>query len=500
MKTPVEGKNIVIIGSGIGGLSTGILLSILNYNVTIVEKNPLPGGLMRSYRRSGIDCSVGVHYVGALGEDEPLGIIFRLLGISVNDLFERMGQDGVIDRYIFDDYIFDLPTSIDAYEKNLKTAFPGDTAAIDAIMKNLREIARRMLDPSFLLNQGDPFQNIEYFNSMGEYLQQLNASDCLQNVLAVPAQLIGVPLAECPIIFHHMVLASYLFSCWRLKESGAKMADIFAGRFRQLGGKLILNDGAGKIMLESGKVAGLHLNSGKSLMANAIVVAVHPKALLTFLAPEALKISYRQRISTLKETDGVVVVQVSVDGQAHPEMTHNIYRLEAGEKGILNNGVFYQLRRGNADVANLLSIITKSLYGEWSKWENTISGRRGKDYEDKKLSIAHDLLRQADKVFGNIKDAKIIDVFTPLTLRDYVNCAEGSCYGVMRSSRQMLKIASLNNVPLSGLYLAGQNVVAPGVLGSILGSFDAVRRIVGAERFVHEIKSMTLAKTKCTSG
>ena len=54
---------------------------------------------MRSYRRSGIDCSVGVHYVGALGEDEPLGKIFHLLGISVNDLFERMGQDGVIDRY-----------------------------------------------------------------------------------------------------------------------------------------------------------------------------------------------------------------------------------------------------------------------------------------------------------------------------------------------------------------------------------------------------------------
>ncbi|MEQ8214374.1 MAG: FAD/NAD(P)-binding protein, partial [Smithellaceae bacterium] len=69
MKKTVDGKNIVIIGSGIGGLSTGILLSILNYNVTIVEKNPLPGGLMRSYRRSGINCPVGVHYTGALGND-----------------------------------------------------------------------------------------------------------------------------------------------------------------------------------------------------------------------------------------------------------------------------------------------------------------------------------------------------------------------------------------------------------------------------------------------
>ena len=124
MKNPVEGKNIVIIGSGIGGLSAGILLSLLNFQVTIVEKNPLPGGLMRSYRRAGIDCPVGVHYVGALGENEPLGKMFHVLGIPVDELFARMGQEGIIDRYIFDDFTFDLPTSIDAFEKNLQKLFP----------------------------------------------------------------------------------------------------------------------------------------------------------------------------------------------------------------------------------------------------------------------------------------------------------------------------------------------------------------------------------------
>jgi all-trans-retinol 13,14-reductase len=489
MKNTVEGKNIVIIGSGIGGLSTGILLSILNYNVTIVEKNPLPGGLMRSYRRSGMDCPVGVHYVGALGDDEPLGKIFRLLGISVSDLFERMGQNGVIDRYIFDDFIFDLPTGIDDYEKNLKTAFPNDTAAIDIIMKNLREFARFMLDPSFLYNQGDLFRNIEYFNSMGEYLQKLNASDDLRAVLAVPAQLIGVPMVECPVIFHHMVLAGYLFSSWRLKESGSKMADTFVQRFTELGGKLILNDGGEKIFLKSGKVTGLQLESGNSLPADAVVAAVHPKTVLSLLAPDALKDSYRQRVLSLRETDGVIVIQVSVNAQAHQEMSHNIYRLEAIEQGTLNNGVFYQLRRGNVDGINLLSIITKSSYSEWSKWENTTSGKRGRDYEEKKLNIAQDLLRGADEILGNLQNPKVMDVFTPLTLRDHVNCPEGSCYGLMRSTRQLLKIASLNKVPLSGLYLAGQNVVAPGVLGTILGSFNAVSKIAGSEQLAKELQS-----------
>jgi all-trans-retinol 13,14-reductase len=455
--------------------------------VTIVEKNPLPGGLMRSYRRSGIDCPVGVHYVGALGENEPLGKMFHVLGITVDELFTPMGQEGFIDRYIFDDLIFDLPTSIDAMEKNLRSTFPEDTAALDIIMKNLREISRRMTDPSFLLNQGDPFQNMEYYQSMGELLDTLQTSARLRAVLSVPCNLIGVPLNDCPVIFHHMVLASYLFSSWRLKESGSKMTEVFVRRFQELGGSLILNNGVKKISLAEGKVAGVILESEANLPADAVIAAIHPKILLELLEANALRPSYRQRILGLKETDGVVAVQISVDAAAHPEINHNIYRLHRDENGIIKDGVFYQLRGGNSPGINLLSIITRSLYNEWSQWENTVSGKRGKDYEEKKMSIADSLLQKAREIFGNLKDARVLDVYTPLTIRDYVNCPEGACYGILRSSRQLLKVISLNNVPIPGLCLAGQNALAPGVLGCLMGSFNSARQIIGAEKFAAEI-------------
>ena len=488
MKNNAEGKNVVIIGAGVGGLSTGILLSLLDYSVTIVEKNPLSGGLMRSYRRGGIDCPVGVHYVSALGANEPLGKMFRILGIPVEELFYRMEQGGIIDRYVFDDFVFDLPVSMDAFEKSLRNTFPADTTSLDVILKNLREIAGQMLDSAFLLNQGDPFQNMDFFQPMGELLDKLEVSAGLRAVLAVPCQLIGVQLADCPVIFHHMVLAGYLFSSWRLKDNGSKMADIFTRRFGELGGKLIFNDGCEKIILDEGKVTGVKLNSGIALSANTVVATVHPKILLDLLDPDALKSSYRQRILNLKETDGVLAVQISVDALAHSEVGHNIYHLCTDEKGMIQDGIFYQLRQGNDKGKNLVSIITRSLYSEWNKWENTISGRRGKDYEEKKLSLGQDLLQKANEIFGTLKNARILDVFTPLTLRDYVNCPEGSCYGVLRSSGQLLKVASLSKVPILGLFLAGQNAMAPGVLGTILGSFNASRQIIGDERFAAEIK------------
>lgn len=488
MRNPVEGKKIVIIGSGIGGLSTGILLSLLNFPVTVVEKNPLPGGLMRSYNRTGFDCPVGVHYVGALGKDEPVGIMFRALGIPVEELFSPLGQEGIIDRYIFDDLTFDLPTNLEGLEKNLRDSFPQDGKALDVIMKNLRDISRGMMEPSFVINQGDPFQTMDYFHPMGEVLDSLDASAGLRAVLSVPCNLIGVPLNDCPVIFHHMVLASFLFSSWKLKESGSKMTDVFVHRLKELGGTLILNNAVKKISLAEGRVNSVMLESGTVLPADVVVAAVHPKLLLKLLDENALRESYRRRIRTLKETESVIAVQVCVDKVAHPEINHNIYRLHRDESGMILDGVFYQVRGSHVPGANLFSIITKSLYGEWSSWENTTSGKRGKDYEAKKLGIASSLLKKAEEVFGDLKDARILDVYTPLTIRDYVSAPEGACYGIMRSSRQLLKAISLNNVPVAGFYLAGQNALAPGVMGCLLGALNAVRQIIGPERFAKEIK------------
>ncbi len=486
MRNPVEGKNVVVVGAGVGGLSAGILLSLLDYHVTVVDKNREPGGLMRSYLRRGVDCPVGVHYVGALGPSEPLGKMFRVLGISVENLFYRMGDESVTDRYVFDDFVFDLPVGIDAYEKNLRKAFPLDSDALNVLMKNLREIAGTMMTPSFFLNSGDPFQHMDHFRPMGELLDGLQASPRLRAVLAVPCQLIGVQLNDCPVIFHHMVVAGYLFSSWRLKDGGSRMADAFAARFAELGGDLILNQSVRKINLQSGKAAGVRMDSGVELPADAVVAAIHPKILLGLLEDNALRASVRERISTLEETEGVIAVQASVDACAHPEINHNIYRLHCDEHGFIEDGIFYQIRCGNDQGSNLLSIITRSLYSEWSPWKNTLTGRRGAAYEEKKLAMARDLLHKASEIFGPLKNARILDVFTPLTLRDYGNCPEGSCYGVLRSTRQLLKIASLANLPIGGLCLAGQNAMAPGVLGSIMGSFNVVRQFIGDQRFAGE--------------
>jgi len=64
---PERPYDALVIGSGIGGLTTGALLSELGWRVAVLEQHYTAGGATHSYDRAGYDWDVGVHYIGDMG-------------------------------------------------------------------------------------------------------------------------------------------------------------------------------------------------------------------------------------------------------------------------------------------------------------------------------------------------------------------------------------------------------------------------------------------------
>jgi len=493
MKTNASSlKDVLIIGSGIGGLTTAIILSKLGYHVTVIEKNRLPGGLTRSYTRSGIECSIGVHYLGSLDEGQILRKFFDYFDVTSKIPVERMGQNGVqkgiIDRYLFNNGFiksgtFDFPEGFDAYEHNLKCTFPKEHKQISAIMKPMRQAAEKLHSLDLLYATQNDLLLLDQSKTLGEILTKLNCSPGLKSVLGVPSCWIGVPAEECPAFYHNMALVSYLSSSWRLKCSGSHMADVFAERLKSLGGSIIQSDKVKEILVDSRVVKGVRLKSGRVLNAPLVIGAVHPKVVLDMLPDGAVKPSYRKRISNLKNTFGIFCVHAEIDAAYHEEIPYNIFKVDTDKYGNIPDIKFYQIRKSEKSGKNLLSILTSGKSDLWSKWEDKKTGRRGKDYLEEKDKHSLQLIDEAQEILGPFKGLKILDAYTPLTLRDWVNSPEGSAYGVLRSSSQLLAAALLNRTSVKGLFLAGQNVVAPGVIGTIMGSFKTVKTIIGSEQF-----------------
>jgi phytoene dehydrogenase-like protein len=486
-------NKVLIIGSGIGGLSAGIILAKLGFAVTVVEKNRQPGGMMRSYVRQGVHCNVGLHYLGALDEGQVLRRCFDYLGVTADLPLVRMGTDGPIDRYLFTDKglgidSFDVPAGFEAYEANLRAAFPGQQQQITALMTMLRRSASQFDQLDFLYSDKPPQSWFEQAEPLGAVFDRLGCSPGLRAVFGLPSVLIGVPPAVCPQFYHTMTLASYLISAWRLTSNGAHMADVCARRLLSLGGQVRTGDAVARIRTADGGVRGVTLASGETIDADLVIGAIHPKEIVGLLAPEHVKPSYRRRVQGLTDTHGMMAVHALVPASQHPAFAHNLFAIDTDAVGDTRDLIYVQLRPSERPDQNLLSLITSGHENLWEPWRQTRTGQRGDEYLQAKTDFAHRLIAQAEKITGPLGGVRLLDVSTPLTIRDWVNSPNGSAYGVMRSTEQLLSAALLNRSSVRGLFLAGQSVMSPGVLGTIIGSLATVQFIVGPERFRQEVR------------
>lgn len=473
---------VVVIGAGLAGLSSAILLARQGVAVTLIERQPLPGGLLRSYRRAGVDCPVGVHYFGAAGEGEILRQMFDLLGITEGLRLTPLGAQGVLERYIFDDLVFDLPPSLEAFGQALLEQCPGEEAAVTRLLTVLGEMGRslRLGNDGRLL--GSPFAFGAAESSLEEFLVKLGCSPGLRQILTVHGFWAGVSMDRCPAYLVLATLASLLQSAWELGCSGAAMADLLVEQARYHGVEMISGQAACGIVVDQGRVVGVRLDSGRTLSCDKMVAAIHPKLVLEMLPGDALPSDYRRGLMELPETSAAVMVHTLLPGQLHQPPGFHIFRVHRA-KEMHVAGLFLQLKPGSSPEHSHLTLIGGSSYHLWEKWGDSRSGRRGPEYLAAKEAVAEGLLKEAAAVLGPLGGPIPVDIATPLTLRDWAASPQGALYGLQRSIPMDLRYAVLTRMPLRSLILVGQNAIAPGLLGVMLGVLRGVGEVVGRNPF-----------------
>ena len=92
--------DVVIIGSGLGGLACGAILSKNGYKVCVLEKNKQIGGCLQTFTRDRTIFDSGVHYVGGLLPGQNMHQIFKYLGIMDKLNLKRLDME-CFDRIAF---------------------------------------------------------------------------------------------------------------------------------------------------------------------------------------------------------------------------------------------------------------------------------------------------------------------------------------------------------------------------------------------------------------
>ena len=131
----------VVIGSGIGGLTTAALLSEQGWKVCVLEQHYTAGGYTHSYDRNGYEWDVGVHYIGDVGARTRTRMMFDFI---TGSKLKWAPMDNEYDRFFIGDRVFSAIAGKQAFRENLFNSFPNEEKAIDQYLDLLNQVGKGM--------------------------------------------------------------------------------------------------------------------------------------------------------------------------------------------------------------------------------------------------------------------------------------------------------------------------------------------------------------------
>ncbi|WP_258188327.1 phytoene desaturase family protein [Candidatus Hakubella thermalkaliphila] len=148
-----KGENeydVIIIGSGLGGLTCGSLLSKRGYKVLVLEQHYRVGGYCSSFQRRGFVFNTSVEDVSGLWEKGPLTYLLRELGLKKEDLFVRNKT-----KYIFKDREIDIPNELEDFLNLLSDLFPDEKEKIHQFFAGAKKAYEEC--PTLIKNQDEGY-------------------------------------------------------------------------------------------------------------------------------------------------------------------------------------------------------------------------------------------------------------------------------------------------------------------------------------------------------
>jgi len=121
-------QDVVIIGSGFGGLACAHMLAKSGRGVVVLESHWQPGGCLQSYKRKGHAFDTGMHYIGGLDEGQTLHEVFQQLGL-LKLPWHRLDREG-FDQITIDGRTFRFAEGFDRFVDTLTADFPHQREAL----------------------------------------------------------------------------------------------------------------------------------------------------------------------------------------------------------------------------------------------------------------------------------------------------------------------------------------------------------------------------------
>ena len=494
--TPQMKSDVIIIGSGLGGLVCARLLAERGLRVVVLERHSVAGGCLQSYRRRGVTFDTGLHYVGGLAEGQRLRGIFERLGL-MRLPWQRLDPQG-FDLVTIAGETFPFVEGYRNFADALAGRFPREREALNKYVA--------LMERADHLSLGDPeVQTLCAVNAY-DYLCETFHDPLLIDVLAGNALKTEVRRESLPLFsFLH---ASFVGGgAWRLQGCGSDIVDTLVSGIKANGGTVITGAQVEELTETDGLITVARCANGETYEAATFISDIHPQQTFALMKDsKRLSRLFRRRIDVLENTTGMFTVSLVTDGSI-PYFNHNkfIYRqanvwespsVGAGPVPARNHvgagpvparltidRVMVSCSSANVGAGPVparltIDLLTPVPFSLFAPWADSRLGHRPDGYTQLNKQLADQCIALAETVLPGLK-AAIVNCYTstPLTWRDYTLTPQGSAYGLRKDSRQPLMTMLSPRTPIPNLLLTGQNLMLHGLEGVTMTALQTCEAI-----------------------
>ncbi len=505
---PAMDCDCVVIGSGIGGLTSAVALARAGMRVIVLEQHYLPGGWTHSFTLDGYSFSPGVHYIGDLADGHGLSHILEGLGVAGHLAFAELDPDG-FDHVLVAGDRFDIPKGRERYLDALKRRFHREANAIDRYFDVTKSIREELIRCDEYLSFPEvlrlPFVAPTLLRWGLRPLAALHRSVisdlALDDHLSARCGNHGLAPSRVSLAVHAAMTEHYMEGGYYPVGGARSIPAAFIKELRRHGGRIVMRTRVRRILVERGAAVGVELESGEQIRARHVVS--NADAAVTYEKLLPLGAAPRQRRKAKRSTPSVsslsLFAAVDTDLAARGYDSGNYWwfrrpgvaaAYEAMERALPErvDAMFLSVsslkdpglsHRGR----HTLEMFTFVPYEPFNAWAGTKTSERGRAYELMKTRLENAMLDAAEQIIPGLRKSLVFHTLgTPLTNDFYCAGARGSCYGLAKTPWQVGPGSFATRTPVRGLYLCGASTLGHGVTTCALSGLLVAKRVLGLAR------------------
>ncbi|WP_104734949.1 phytoene desaturase family protein [Hanstruepera ponticola] len=499
--------DVVIVGSGLGGLVSAIILAKEGYSVCVLEKNQQFGGNLQTFVRNKTIFDTGVHYIGGLSEGQNLYQYFKYLDILKGLNLKKLDENGFdIITFEGDDKEYKHAQGYDNFERVLIEEFPDEAKAIKTYCAKLQETCNKF--PLYSLKKGKPYyDDAEIFQLQAKsYIDSLTDNEKLRAVLAGSNYLYAGDSERTPFYVHALSVNSYIESAYRCINGGSQITKLLIKKLKEHGGETYKRHEVIRFGYDddSKKLTSAICANGKEIHGDIFISNIEPKLTLKFVGKDKFKKSYTNRVDQIESTIAAFSLYLVLKPGTFKYQNKNFYHFkypdriwdaqdyteETWPEGYMMS---MGIKKDMEEYGDNITVMTYMRYEEMAPWIDTFNtaankNERGQTYEDFKAEKAEKLIDELEKKFPNIRDCiQEIYTSTPLSYRDYIASNNGSMYGYVKDVNRPMQSFISPKTKIPNLMFTGQSINMHGILGVTISAIITCSEIVGKDYLLDKI-------------